>query len=161
MRLLGVGDLPPPMETGRSDVLLTAIGSSLTTKRFLLKQQVPFIISVVLLPGLSYSQIFLTLNGPEKVDIARLTRNCIAKSPAKPTLAMYQRLAFLVSNLLVLCGIRYNLLCDQRTIAVEFKADGEVMVGGKVVDDNKFWEAVDERLGMYYELFPLKEDRQM
>ncbi|KAJ7444264.1 hypothetical protein B0H11DRAFT_1931200 [Mycena galericulata] len=129
MRTLQVKDLPPAMETGRCDVVLKYIGKALTDKRFLIKKQ-----------------IFASLNGKEKVDIAKLTRLCISASPARPTLPMYQRIAFL------------------RSIAVQFKKDGVKDTAGKPGTDDagdSFWNAVDNKLAKYHKSYPIKEDRQL
>ncbi|KAJ7501226.1 hypothetical protein B0H11DRAFT_1908533 [Mycena galericulata] len=129
MRTLQVKDLPPAMETGRCDVVLKYIGKALTDKRFLIKKQ-----------------IFVSLNGKEKVDIAKLTRLCISASPARPTLPMYQRIAFL------------------RSIAVQFKKDGVKDTAGKPGTDDagdSFWNAVDNKLAKYHKSYPIKEDIQL
>ncbi|KAJ7442084.1 hypothetical protein B0H11DRAFT_2251709 [Mycena galericulata] len=120
MRTLQVKDLPPAMETGRCDVVLKYIGKALTDKRFLIKKQ-----------------IFTSLNGKEKVDIAKLTRLCISASPARPTLPMYQRIAFLD-------GVKDT-------------------VGKPGTDDagDSFWNAVDNKLAKYHKSYPIKEDRQL
>ncbi|KAJ7122382.1 hypothetical protein C8R44DRAFT_876680 [Mycena epipterygia] len=74
MRMLGVTDMPPSMETGQFDLLLTCLSKALTEKRYHIKLQ-----------------LFMSLIG-EKVDIATLTRSCIGTSQAKATAAVYQRL---------------------------------------------------------------------
>ncbi|KAJ7939127.1 hypothetical protein B0H13DRAFT_2300865 [Mycena leptocephala] len=78
MRVLGISDLPPAMETGRVEVLLKFLSKALTGKRYHIK-----------------SQIVSSLK--DKVDIATLTRACIGTSPAAPTVAVYQRIALLRS----------------------------------------------------------------
>lgn len=41
MRMLGVADMPPSMETGRCELLLACLGKALTDKRYHIKFQVP------------------------------------------------------------------------------------------------------------------------
>ncbi|KAF8198374.1 hypothetical protein K438DRAFT_1933682 [Mycena galopus ATCC 62051] len=91
MRVLGISGLPPPMETGRCEVVTDCIGGALTNKRHSIK-----------------TTIFGPLSVAKKVDIAKLTRACIGTSSAKPTAALYQRIVYLVLyliNLGVFCKV--------------------------------------------------------
>ncbi|KAJ7466180.1 hypothetical protein B0H11DRAFT_1921918 [Mycena galericulata] len=66
-----------------------------------------------------------------KVDIAKLTRNCISTSPVPPTAALYQRIAFI----------------SQRHIAAE---NPKLR---KSTNDDGFWIAVDNELNLWRQSF--------
>ncbi|KAF7324218.1 hypothetical protein MSAN_02534000 [Mycena sanguinolenta] len=143
MRSLGVSDMPPAYETGRCDVLLKVLGKALTDKRYLIK-----------------TAIMESLSG-SKVDIATLTRTCIGTSPAQPTAALYQRIAFLRS-----VAVSYSeanptkkkkpsrprppvpegQASDQPAQPDDFEKEN---VKDKEKDDG-FWKAVDDQLAVYY-----------
>ncbi|KAF7351462.1 hypothetical protein MSAN_01578300 [Mycena sanguinolenta] len=120
MRSLGVSDMPPAYETGRCDVLLKVLGKALTDKRYLIK-----------------TAIMESLSG-SKVDIATLTRTCIGTSPAQPTAALYQRIAFFAQ--------RRCQASDQPAQPDDFEKEN---VKDKEKDDG-FWKAVDDQLAVYY-----------
>ncbi|KAF7375545.1 hypothetical protein MSAN_00442700 [Mycena sanguinolenta] len=127
MRSLGVSDMPPAYETGRCDVLLKVLGKALTDKRYLIK-----------------TAIMESLSG-SKVDIATLTRTCIGTSPAQPTAALYQRIAFLRS-----VAVSYSEANPTKkkkpTQPDDFEKEN---VKDKEKDDG-FWKAVDDQLAVYY-----------
>ncbi|KAJ7429030.1 hypothetical protein B0H11DRAFT_2267562 [Mycena galericulata] len=143
MRLLSVVDLPPSMETGRCEVLHRCIGKALTDKRCHIKSQV-----YMTLPdesakenqketeteagsGSSETETANPKPAPKKakVDIAKLTRNCISTSPVPPTAALYQRIAFI------------------RHIAAE---NPKLR---KSTNDDGFWIAVDNELNLWRQSF--------
>ncbi|KAJ7165791.1 hypothetical protein C8R46DRAFT_1219580 [Mycena filopes] len=113
MRTLGVSQVPPTFETGWCDVLHKVLGKACIDKRCHIK-----------------TEVFLSLANPtEHVDIATLARSCIGTSSAKPTAALYQRLA---------------LVC---LVAVECIAASGTAAGKKA--DNVFWLSVDVKLALW------------
>ncbi|KAI0915349.1 hypothetical protein AcV5_003844 [Taiwanofungus camphoratus] len=115
MRELNVADLSPASETGWCDVIIACIGKGLTDWRCHVK-----------------NQIIKSVQEKENArDIATLTHACIGSSKAKPTAAVYLRLAFL------------------RHIV---HATTNESVNGK--DDDKFWVTVDKVLDTWRHSFP-------
>ncbi|KAJ6456979.1 hypothetical protein C8R45DRAFT_1110757 [Mycena sanguinolenta] len=143
MRLLGVSDMPPSHETGRCDVLIKVLGKALTDKRYHIK-----------------NAITESLSG-KKVDIATLTRTCIGTSPAQPTAALYQRIAFLRSVV-----VSYSEANPKRkkkastprapsALAAEAPASDAPEQADSEKENTKdkddgFWKAVDDDLAVYY-----------
>ncbi|KAE9385091.1 hypothetical protein BT96DRAFT_950089 [Gymnopus androsaceus JB14] len=80
MRQLNVNNLPPPSETGRCDVIMEIIKKGMTDARHNIKEKIT---SSVKNEAAAHR------------DIAALTRACIATSKAKPTAALFVRIAFL------------------------------------------------------------------
>ncbi|KAJ6538142.1 hypothetical protein B0H19DRAFT_1181806 [Mycena capillaripes] len=128
MRMLSVADLPPSLETGRCEVLMKVINRALIAKRYHIR-----------------AQISASLISPTPVDIATLTRACISNSLARPTAALYQRIAFIVSD-----------ASPQKTGSKALAPDG-----AEAKDDSKdqFWLAVDDQLTVYQTLSA--SDRQV
>ncbi|KAJ7692287.1 hypothetical protein B0H17DRAFT_1330833 [Mycena rosella] len=80
LRERNVSDLPAVSETGRTVVVSEFIGSVLTTTRHAIK-------------------VALQESITKKLDIATTSKNCLAKSKAKPTAAVYHRVAWLCYQL--------------------------------------------------------------
>ncbi|KAJ6622969.1 hypothetical protein B0H10DRAFT_2213977 [Mycena sp. CBHHK59/15] len=132
MRLIGIMELPPASETSRCDVVLTCISKALTEWRCHIKTQMNK--TLQLMPLAADKE-----NGTTPpIDIASLTHNCIGSSSAKATAALYQRMAFIH-------------LC-----AVELKETPT-----PIVADKKFWHIVDEKLALWRQAFPIKENLQL
>ncbi|KAJ6571240.1 hypothetical protein B0H19DRAFT_1064355 [Mycena capillaripes] len=130
MRIMGVADLPPTMETGRCEVANKVVGKALIDKRCHIK-----------------THVFLTLvPGTEKVNIATLTRNCIGSSPVKPTAAMYQRIA-----LVRLVAVEYNskAAAAVAVAAAAAAAGARVPPPAKSVAEDDFWLLVDKKLALW------------
>ncbi|KAJ7940035.1 hypothetical protein B0H13DRAFT_2300100 [Mycena leptocephala] len=109
MRTLNIADLPPSRETGRCEVVSECIGGALTTKRYQVKKV-----------------------SDQKIDIATLTRSCIGTSSAKPTVALYHRIAFL------------PLISGKAANSEGVKQDSR---------DDGFWVWVDKALETYHQAF--------
>ncbi|KAJ7133712.1 hypothetical protein C8R43DRAFT_1133250 [Mycena crocata] len=127
MRMLGVMDLPPPSETGRCEVVLKCIGKALIDRRHLIKSQI-------------FASLAIGKDGTRvNIDIAKLTRSCISASPVQPTVAMYQRIAFI------------------RQVAADFlnKASSPTSAKSSAADEN-FWLAVDNQLALLKNLSALE-----
>ncbi|KAJ6625359.1 hypothetical protein B0H10DRAFT_2212029 [Mycena sp. CBHHK59/15] len=132
MRLIGIMELPPASETGRCDVVLACISKALTEWRCHIKTQMNK--TLQLMPSAADKE-----NGTTPpIDIASLTRNCIGSSSAKATAALYQRMAFI------------------RLCAVELKETPT-----PIAADEKFWHIVDEKLALWRQAFPIKENLQL
>ncbi|KAJ6564271.1 hypothetical protein B0H19DRAFT_1140662 [Mycena capillaripes] len=131
MRMLSVADLPPSLETGRCEVLMKVINRALIAKRYHIRAQVHL----------------TSLISPTPVDIATLTRACISNSLARPTAALYQRIAFIRS-----IALTHKAKTGSKALAPD---------GAEAKDDSKdqFWLAVDDQLTVYQTLSA--SDRQV
>ncbi|KAJ3983802.1 hypothetical protein F5890DRAFT_1462372 [Lentinula detonsa] len=105
MRQLSVSNLPPASETGRCDAIMEIIKKAMTDARHNIKEKILLSIK----------------DGSTHRDIAALTRACIGTSKARPTAALFIRIAFL----------RYSFV--QYPTAVT----------------ERFWNKVDETLAKY------------
>ncbi|GBE85731.1 hypothetical protein SCP_0802530 [Sparassis crispa] len=105
MRRLNISQLPPDQETGRCGIIRTVLGKGLTEWRNHVK-----------------TQITMSIKSDSICNITALTHTCIKTCSARPTMALYIRLTYIIRH-----------LSSSRFILVKFSG----------LKEDEFWTKVD------------------